>query len=117
MIRGGAEYDLGIYITGVDQGSAAEFGGLKVLLYFESFTQLILHVNVATFRIGFIFVGIPEQKKFCVHIFGIVPDNICDTGHSHCDVPSHQEHACKPHYCEAILHLIWVLFSKDIVRD
>ena len=30
MIRGGAEYALGIYITGVDQGSAAECGGLKV---------------------------------------------------------------------------------------
>ena len=32
MIRGGAEYALGIYITGVDQGSAAECGGLKVSL-------------------------------------------------------------------------------------
>ncbi|KAJ4926051.1 hypothetical protein JOQ06_008235 [Pogonophryne albipinna] len=32
MIRGGAEYALGIYITGVDQRSAAECGGLKVLL-------------------------------------------------------------------------------------
>lgn len=32
MIRGGAEYALGIYITGVDQGSAAECGGLKVFL-------------------------------------------------------------------------------------
>lgn len=31
MIRGGAEYALGIYITGVDQGSASESGGLKVL--------------------------------------------------------------------------------------
>ncbi|XP_070780937.1 whirlin [Enoplosus armatus] len=31
MIRGGAEYALGIYITGVDQGSAAECGGLKCL--------------------------------------------------------------------------------------
>ncbi|XP_035847315.1 whirlin isoform X4 [Sander lucioperca] len=31
MIRGGAEYALGIYITGVDQGSAAECGGLKSL--------------------------------------------------------------------------------------
>ncbi|XP_065821935.1 whirlin isoform X2 [Labrus bergylta] len=31
MIRGGAEYALGIYITGVDQGSAAECGGLKPL--------------------------------------------------------------------------------------
>ncbi|XP_054613965.1 whirlin isoform X1 [Dunckerocampus dactyliophorus] len=29
MIRGGAEYTLGIYITGVDPGSAAECGGLK----------------------------------------------------------------------------------------
>ncbi|KAM4635734.1 whirlin [Polymixia lowei] len=29
MIRGGAEYALGIYITGVDRGSAAECGGLK----------------------------------------------------------------------------------------
>ncbi|XP_061655036.1 whirlin isoform X5 [Phyllopteryx taeniolatus] len=31
MIRGGAEYALGIYITGVDRGSAAECGGLKSL--------------------------------------------------------------------------------------
>ncbi|KAI2664714.1 Whirlin [Labeo rohita] len=30
MIRGGAEYALGIYITGVDRGSAAEYSGLKV---------------------------------------------------------------------------------------
>ncbi|KAI4892893.1 hypothetical protein NFI96_019201 [Prochilodus magdalenae] len=30
MIRGGAEYALGIYITGVDRGSAAEYGGLKL---------------------------------------------------------------------------------------
>lgn len=30
MIRGGAEYSLGIYIAGVDNGSAAECGGLKV---------------------------------------------------------------------------------------
>ncbi|XP_036383307.1 whirlin [Megalops cyprinoides] len=30
MIRGGAEYALGIYITGVDPDSAAECGGLKV---------------------------------------------------------------------------------------
>ncbi|XP_023386860.1 whirlin isoform X7 [Pteropus vampyrus] len=29
-IRGGAEYGLGIYITGVDRGSEAESGGLKV---------------------------------------------------------------------------------------
>ncbi|XP_030062174.1 whirlin [Microcaecilia unicolor] len=30
MIRGGAEYALGIYITGVDRGSEAESAGLKV---------------------------------------------------------------------------------------
>ncbi|XP_072096053.1 whirlin isoform X1 [Mobula birostris] len=30
MVRGGAEYALGIYITGVDQGSVAEASGLKV---------------------------------------------------------------------------------------
>lgn len=30
MIRGGAEYGLGIYITGVDPGSAADDGALKV---------------------------------------------------------------------------------------
>ncbi|XP_045082919.1 whirlin-like [Coregonus clupeaformis] len=30
MIRGGAEYGLGIFITGVDPGSAADHGGLKV---------------------------------------------------------------------------------------
>ncbi|KAM8886635.1 whirlin isoform 7-T7 [Spinachia spinachia] len=30
MIRGGAEYGLGIYITGIDPGSAADAGALKV---------------------------------------------------------------------------------------
>ncbi|XP_036454462.1 whirlin [Colossoma macropomum] len=43
MIRGGAEYALGIYITGVDRGSAAEFGGLKV-------GDQILDVNGRSFR-------------------------------------------------------------------
>nr|XP_023687286.1 whirlin isoform X2 [Paramormyrops kingsleyae] len=33
MIRGGSEYNLGIYITGVDRGSAAELGGLKPSFY------------------------------------------------------------------------------------
>lgn len=67
-------------------------------------------------RLSLFLWEIRNLKKFCVHIFGIVPDNIFDTGYSHCDVPSHQEHACEPHYF-AILYLIWVLFSKDIVRD
>lgn len=30
MIRGGLEYGLGIYVTGVESMSAAERGGLKV---------------------------------------------------------------------------------------
>ncbi|XP_048678735.1 whirlin isoform X4 [Caretta caretta] len=33
MIRGGAEYALGIYITGVDKGSEAESTGLKPVFY------------------------------------------------------------------------------------
>lgn len=43
MIRGGAEYALGIYITGVDRGSAAEYSGLKV-------GDQILEVNGRNFR-------------------------------------------------------------------
>lgn len=43
MIRGGAEYALGIYITGVDRGSAAEYSGLKV-------GDQILDVNGCSFR-------------------------------------------------------------------
>ncbi|TRY94032.1 hypothetical protein DNTS_011948 [Danionella cerebrum] len=43
MIRGGAEYALGIYITGVDQGSAGEYSGLKV-------GDQILEVNGCSFR-------------------------------------------------------------------
>ncbi|XP_053337642.1 whirlin [Clarias gariepinus] len=43
MIRGGAEYFLGIYIAGVDHGSAAECGGLKV-------GDQIMEVNGHSFR-------------------------------------------------------------------
>ena len=32
MIRGGAEYGLGIYVTGVDESSAADIAGLQVLI-------------------------------------------------------------------------------------
>lgn len=34
MIRGGNEFGLGIYITGVDSGSVAENAGLKVPMSF-----------------------------------------------------------------------------------
>uniref|UniRef100_A0A3B4U5Z4 Whirlin n=1 Tax=Seriola dumerili TaxID=41447 RepID=A0A3B4U5Z4_SERDU len=44
MIRGGAEYGLGIYITGVDPGSAADAGALKV-------GDQILEVNGQSFVI------------------------------------------------------------------
>lgn len=40
MIRGGAEYGLGIYITGVDPGSAADVGALKVSHTLISFPKL-----------------------------------------------------------------------------
>uniref|UniRef100_A0A8C3RQP2 Whirlin n=1 Tax=Chelydra serpentina TaxID=8475 RepID=A0A8C3RQP2_CHESE len=49
MIRGGAEYALGIYITGVDQGSEAESTGLKV-------GDQILEVN------GRSFLSIPHDE-------------------------------------------------------
>lgn len=32
MIRGGAEYGLGIYVTGVDESSAADIAGLQVTI-------------------------------------------------------------------------------------
>ncbi|XP_041094527.1 whirlin-like isoform X2 [Polyodon spathula] len=49
MIRGGAEYALGIYITGVDRGSASESGGLKV-------GDQILEVN------GYSFLSVPHDE-------------------------------------------------------
>ncbi|XP_069465784.1 whirlin [Ambystoma mexicanum] len=49
MIRGGAEYALGIYITGVDRGSEAESAGLKV-------GDQILEVN------GHSFLTIPHDE-------------------------------------------------------
>nr|XP_034969516.1 whirlin [Zootoca vivipara] len=49
MIRGGAEYALGIYITGVDKGSEAESTGLKV-------GDQILEVN------GHSFLSIPHDE-------------------------------------------------------
>ncbi|XP_077335167.1 whirlin [Lithobates pipiens] len=49
LIRGGAEYSLGIYITGVDQGSEAESVGLKV-------GDQILDVN------GISFLSIPHDE-------------------------------------------------------
>ncbi|XP_048859520.1 whirlin isoform X1 [Brienomyrus brachyistius] len=66
MIRGGAEYALGIYITGVDRGSAAELGGLKV-------GDQILEVN------GRSFLSIPHDEAVQVlktsrHLMMMVKD-------------------------------------------
>ncbi|KAM3911914.1 whirlin isoform 1-T2 [Leptodactylus fuscus] len=49
LIRGGAEYSLGIYITGVDHGSEAESAGLKV-------GDQILEIN------GISFLSIPHDE-------------------------------------------------------
>ena len=40
LLRGGREFGLGIYITGVDRGSLAESGGIKVI------TSCISHIYV-----------------------------------------------------------------------
>ncbi|KAE8583557.1 hypothetical protein XENTR_v10020573 [Xenopus tropicalis] len=55
LIRGGAEYSLGIYITGVDKGSEAESAGLKV-------GDQILDIN------GSSFLSIPHDEA--VRILG-----------------------------------------------
>ncbi|KAM7392078.1 hypothetical protein PAMP_022714 [Pampus punctatissimus] len=49
MIRGGAEYGLGIYITGVDPGSAADAGALKVTPLTDMVGDQILEVNGQSF--------------------------------------------------------------------
>lgn len=36
MIRGGAEYGLGIFVTGVDKDSVADRAGLTVIFFFIS---------------------------------------------------------------------------------
>ena len=41
MIRGGSEYGLGIYVTGVDRSSAADSAGLRVRTT-KKFTSNIL---------------------------------------------------------------------------
>ena len=44
MIRGGLEYGLGIYITGIDEGSLARKYGLKVL-YLYSTLEIYTFIN------------------------------------------------------------------------
>ena len=41
MIRGGLEYNLGIFITGVDKDSVAERAGLMVIYFFDKRKVLI----------------------------------------------------------------------------
>ena len=41
MIRGGSEYGLGIYVTGVDRMSAADTAGLKASSYQSVFVNFL----------------------------------------------------------------------------
>lgn len=41
MIRGGLEYNLGIYITGVDKDSVADRAGLMVSFAFDGFLKIM----------------------------------------------------------------------------
>lgn len=51
MIRGGAEYGLGIFIAGVDRDCAAEYAGLKVsshckiIVIFRFICGFIIYIN------------------------------------------------------------------------
>lgn len=85
MIRGGAEYSLGIYITGVDRGSAAECGGLKVqfmpvlptsfhLIYFYCFFVLpwpltVPLLRVFLFSLSFHALIVPQLFDMLILIF------------------------------------------------
>lgn len=81
MIRGGAEYSLGIYITGVDRGSAAECGGLKVQFFFFVLSHVAL-VTVHSFlaltiicfnRSPVANISNPiEIQRFSVHSFKVL---------------------------------------------
>lgn len=51
MIRGGIEYGLGIYVTGVDKDSVADRAGLNVIFnFFEKVSFIILificHISI-----------------------------------------------------------------------
>jgi hypothetical protein len=47
MIRGGIEYDLGIFVTGVDKDSVAERGGLVVCItYFKDILVQVLTMGI-----------------------------------------------------------------------
>ncbi|MEQ2289932.1 hypothetical protein AMECASPLE_038326 [Ameca splendens] len=54
MIRGGAEYGLGIYITGVDPGSAAHAGELKVTFCLN---------KQATLTLCYFLPGLGQEKQ------------------------------------------------------
>ena len=55
MIRGGIEYGLGIFITGVDQESAAFRNGLRVSLVEHSDQSPTLMSPLVTLRNGYLF--------------------------------------------------------------
>ncbi|XP_071446250.1 whirlin [Hetaerina americana] len=80
MIRGGAEYDLGVFVTGVDEGSAAERAGLKVgdqILEVNGVSFLSLSHDEAVHRLKH-----PRRMTLTVRDVGRVPHSSSLTGRS-----------------------------------
>jgi hypothetical protein len=51
MIRGGTEYNLGIFITGIDKDSVADRSGLMVKLNFNYILCNLIAVKIFFFRL------------------------------------------------------------------
>lgn len=51
MIRGGTEYNLGIFITGIDKDSVADRSGLMVKLNFDYVFCNLMVVKIIVFRL------------------------------------------------------------------
>lgn len=49
MIRGGVEYNLGIFVTGVDKDSVADRAGLMVSTYYA--TTGVIYINCSSYLI------------------------------------------------------------------
>ena len=69
MIRGGAEYGLGIFIAGVDRDCAAEYAGLKVsshckiIVIFRFICGFIIYINDYQLIVILMEMGIPVSSS------------------------------------------------------